>query len=746
MLSAGDDDYQKLQLGGNQLRLLTSGGGSRVVVALTHHPLAWLSDAISAEAWFETQVDVHLSGHLHEADATFTQHSRGTERIRLQAGSVHGDEGGDGAHGYAFGQVRISEDGAACLEYWPRIWKQNRWQSDGDRLPSDKTSFVFNLGRRLRAAEAQRRDDEATARSAKQLELLGNRRTAYPTDLSIAELAERGLLLDVTATRRGNGGTIGVEEMTAMLSGGESLLLLGEPGVGKTVATYLLHRQLLSVGVVPVVVNAVAFAERTAHRSGGTPESVEDKALAGAEILIVDGLDEALASDLSPLEIGDVLSELRRWAPLVATCRAHEFDTELLSVVDVGAFNDTAVIEGWDIGDFEEFCNRLERAGLLASAAGLTKAAAQSEALSALVRVPLLARMLTFVVGAAAEVADRTALYDLYLRKLARSVEERLVRINCGEDGVFGEWQQLSLAVFRQGLLAGDALPGAEPTRILAATGRSVECAQVIASGVLDYTTGGGELIARYRHYTFYEFFVASAIAAELAGAAARGEGRCWQIFRQDLPREVRRHLSRLLRRMPAVNDLLLSQFEALVDDVGDETDWRVVGILLAYFLGRADLGSGVLGKLHDKTSDVFLRTSLSWALANAGDEGATESYLDEMADPRSEAALYNRGYLLYYHGDIGGGPPYLDDDSSRPWDRTRAAVLELVGRSGYANEEPPARRALDLFTLGDFCRSRGEVLDEDAAKMVEEAVAAVVTSAEGLGERLTSIWAEVRA
>lgn len=753
LLAADDDDQGRLQLGNGQLRELIGErqDPAMVTVALTHHPLDWLYDATEAEAWFHGRVHIHLSGHLHEARASHVSHSDGDERVHLQAGATHGDEGGACGHGYSFGHVEVSDDGVVRVTYWPRIWTPvKQWRTDRDRLPDDATSATWTLTHKLRPRVASApAANVLLSASADQVERVAARRTAYPTDLSIGDLSTRDLLIAPRLRDDATGAVTGLDDAVSALAAGASLFVGGEPGAGKTVLTFLIHQALLQQAVrtpVPVALQELGdgpYDAAAVARVLGVAET--DVADVDELLLIVDGVDEVLAGGVAPADVVLMLRDLRGVGPLLVTCRVHEFETDLLGRIDTAMFTRLFTLLPWTFDDFVDFCVRLEAAELVEDAAGLSARVEESDALRSLIGLPLLARMLTFVMThTGASIENVTDLYSDYLRSLARTVETRLTRIGCADVNVFALWQATSWQVFDQRLLGGDAMDGSVPGRLLGEYGLSPHCAQVVAAGILDYVEVRGRLMARYRHYTFLEYLVASHLANELGERAARGDSRCWDLFRHDLPREIRRHLTRLLLGTPRVSELLVEQFGALCD-IGPDTERLVVGNLLAYYLGRLQADVPRLRALLDAEEDPFLKTSLLWALANAGDVETTRGYLDAMANAGDDVlAIYNRGYLLYYYGDIArGNPPYLDEESAVGWDQTRVKTVELLQRPGYRELEPSARRALDLFTLLDFFRFRRALPTDEEREVIRNAVQHLTEDEPILGGLVGTLAAE---
>ena len=106
-----------------------------IVIALTHHPLSWLvqRDQSEVRAPLLARAHLHLRGHLHEADYSYTQ-SPQHRLIELPAGATYA------GHGWPMSFQLIELDGAAgqgrvSLRAWQRDW--DAWVSDRTKLPPD---------------------------------------------------------------------------------------------------------------------------------------------------------------------------------------------------------------------------------------------------------------------------------------------------------------------------------------------------------------------------------------------------------------------------------------------------------------------------------------------------------------------------------------------------------------------------------------------------------------------------------
>lgn len=735
LLCTGPDEGM-LQLGTEQLRrsFLPAPDESTVTLALTHHPFDWLKDGSNAEAWTSQYADVHLSGHVHLPSTAGPREGGQPEIVKVTAGAAHGEEGAPPEHSYNFGAIYVDDDDTLVVRAWHRKWARTTFIADLERADDETQGYAEDRQRRRLHPRADASGvEEATLRASRQLlRSLGARRTAYPTDLTISELDSRHVLvMPRLVGLLGRKDTVDVHGLADGLEAGGSALVLGEPGAGKTVLVYLLHQELFRRGRLPLslsIADLVGLPELTLDDlqkavvrhlpMGSTVDFARDEL-----VYLVDGLDEAVAAGSSLRDIARVLDWLPQIGTVLATCRVREFEDHLVGRMNLDRFEQMTLLADWTDADFAEFVTKLEAAHLFESTAVL-EVVRRSPALQHLVRRPLFARMLTFIFPKErSAISDVAGLYAAYLRHLARAVETRMRRTGCTPENAYGLWQVTSWHVFATRAFHQELLPAAVPGAYLVTTqGLSPSCAQTVVHGLLDFTQFGTELQARYRHYSFFEFLVADHVATTLVERAMRGESTCWDLLALDLPREMRRHLTRILAQstpLPVIG-LLLDQFARLKEDVPDETTRRVVGNLSAYILGRIGATPTELHALLNGEEDNFLRTSLYWALANVDDRDATSSYATLLQEDPDMASL-NRGYLLYYWGDIDREqpPPYRDDVSGADWSQTRSRTLELMAADDYASRESLSRRTLDLMTFLDFANFHRTPLASDEAEVV---------------------------
>ena len=152
--AADDDDHGKLRVGKMQIGQLFShpmAARDELVVAMSHHPLdaGWLADEKDTSAWVRSSAHIHLSGHVHEADAERVSNAGGQWLVRVVAGSVHGEDlpaAVPASHGYNFAEI-IDDNGRLTLRLWPRRWsdKNKKFRLDAENAPNNEHSVDIHL-------------------------------------------------------------------------------------------------------------------------------------------------------------------------------------------------------------------------------------------------------------------------------------------------------------------------------------------------------------------------------------------------------------------------------------------------------------------------------------------------------------------------------------------------------------------------------------------------------------------------
>jgi hypothetical protein len=568
--------------------------------------------------------------------------------------------------------------------------------------------------------------DEAQSTSQLSKELLtqlGRRRTAYPLDMSLDELAKSDLFVQPRISRYASPPGLAsrqpITDLVRTLAAKRSCLLLGEPGAGKSLSLYWVAIRCAEEGQTPIVLraqDAVDFFNSPAW------ERIKGR-LDGDIAVFIDGLDEALGlweREGMPQQLIDEIARV----PCLITSRTREFEeSAVLKRTDV-VFDAAYVLQDWSVDDeFSEYLDKLEKAGLIHDTR-LYEAVARSNELTRLVSRPLYARMLTFVGGdSAGRLSDSNSLYGEYVVKLARVADASLDHRGCHiPGGVLPMWKHTAWIVHE----GSAATPGAvEIGSVIGRLGSRVsrECARSSVDQILDVRHIGDREVGEFVHYSFFEYLLASFVCDQLL--RPDGSDSAIKVLRYDLSREVRHFLVAQLRTsgQREVANLLGSVIAGTNMDVLSSQEERLCAWNLSvYLLSRSFAHSTrVLARLLKSDLDDFRRISVLWALCHLGSRQALDAFYASLEESPEWRALC-RGYVLYYYGDITreDGPPYKDGSPYVLHLQTYERVLRMLRADRFRTSVRPERRFIDIYTFLDILRVRGVSISDEVRAQLE--------------------------
>ena len=736
LLANDDNDKGKLQLGYTQLRTATEDASAGILmILLTHHPVDWLGDGDAVTPVLTEYFDLHLYGHLHLPKSYRDSLLQRKGLISIGAGATyHGLSGtgiGAGEYSYSICSLGWNRAGRLMLRVWPRIWsgRAARWGADHAILDPGADFGTYPIIGYQRAPGLTGSSEGVNAWlqwSSRTVRSFGNRRTAYPLDLTIRELFEREISIqarvkDLAVSHNVGGGQALSETAITGSSHGKATLILGEPGTGKSVAAYELTRALSSMGVIPIILRASEF--KALLSPGHEYAEVMKTALGTASswdaklALVIDGIDEMSGSSNSITLAGEFILTAANVMRVIVTCRRREFEDEISRWIPDATFDQILSVKEWSVDDeFNEYVRRLVAARLLRDT-DIWRVVNNSPSLRKLAERPLFARMLTYVgVEDSGDVKSATSLYDRYLNSLASSCASSLAGPSVESVDPMKIWRTAAQITFENALIIDEELSYSAVELLLSKeTGISVFTIRRTMAYILDIRERGSVRFGQFVHYSFLEFLVASSIFDHLVvdKSIANIEAVVMR-FRYDLPRRVRHFLTNLLRssNSEVVGSLLSAAYTRARDMDLRPPVRRIVCNLIAYVVSRSFPDeSHLLEALLSEENDPFLRNSLFWAICHVGDPAGAVSFIRELDSSVSRRQM-NRGYLLYYHGDLSRDlePPFMDSPPLRTWSFTRGEVLEMMTDSQYQSTVSPPRQAIDLYTFFDFCIARGEV------------------------------------
>lgn len=716
-----------------------------VTMITFHHPAEWCRNRKDIKAQVLRHYDVLLTGHIHKASTWQHRSGSGHEFVHIMSGAVH-DPTKRGRkwkrednYRYCLCTVLREPNGDIVLHQWPRRWRQKDVDFAVDTDLTDGSSpyskWVLKKHRDADPATPSPALGRATAKQIigsvnveTAIERFGARRTAFPTDHSIAELGKQKLIVP-PAFSSADKDEFSLDELASEVLGGKHVLILGSPGSGKSVALYSLAERLKTLGAKPIPLRFSDLRRLFASGIGlshGFSVGEEDKSV----VVLVDGLDEAsVSAGIGVRTISQWLEEIARQFTLVLSCRRAEFEMQLAAYVAQISFSHLAHLKFWRPEvEFKDFIDRLVAAGLLQDDSLLSLVDSDATIQSFAAR-PLFARMLCLVGSEAARsVKSLEDLYISFFEGLERRTDASLADADCylGDGAVGRLWSEAAWQSFRLGLLEDEALQYPTLLSVLSGTDADDECIARALTAIIDSGSKVRRLAASYVHYSFYEFLLSSALERRILGPRPLAQDRdSIEVLYNDIPRRVRHFLVNRLRKTggPRGKQQLLDAYRYLRTQFALEES-RTGCNLIVYILSRVYACYAELRELQAKERDLFIRNSLFWGLAHSGDAESTERFLRSLEESPEHIQMC-RGYLLYYHGDLGfeSDPPFLDDKPFVKWPRTRSAVTEMVASESYAAEVRPQRRIIDVYTLMSLAAAREEKFDDRESRIIRSCI-----------------------
>lgn len=594
----------------------------------------------------------------------------------------------------------------ADSDHWPAgAWRKYAVQNTTALLPVLlRDRRLADLTARTSTAERSRPTlARCRAISRDTLARLGRRRTAYPLDLSIAELYEEDLLIETPTKAGRRKPDITAADLAVQLRRGESSLLLGEPGAGKTVALYQVAQACIAQGLLPIVVRA-----RDLGRLKDDLDIANLRPNARRRVaLLIDGLDEALGEWHGATGVGTQFVTASGAVPVAATSRSREFHASGELQATLASFQRLYHLQPWRAAvEFSAFLDKLAAAGRPAPS-GLRERVNRSAGLRRLASRPLYARMLTYVgEDDGLRITNAPALYGAYLGRLARVTDHLLE-----EQGLtsllsaMDLWKQIAWSLHRRGAQPSEPALAFDMLDELVADLPSPPAQRILLGYLFDVTEQAGRHQLDFVHHSFYEYLLAAAVLDALLdstepSAAADALGH-------DLSREVRHHLVMQMRAGygTLLAGRLASAYELVASDGLSAGDQRLAAAnLTTYLLSRLSRDTkGLLRELLEREELLFLRLALTWALCHVGEAPALHDFVRECEE--DDWRTHVRGYVLYYYGDLprDSGPPYRDTPPYAPCPLSRRRVLAMMSERSYRRAIPVERRYVDVYSYLDL-------------------------------------------
>ena len=118
------------------------------------------------------------------------------------------------------------------------------------------------------------------------------------------------------------------------------------------------------------------------------------------------------------------------------------------------------------------------------------------------------------------------------------------------------------------------------------------------------------------------------------------------------------------------------------------------------------------LKDILNNEENYFIKNSLYWACIKNKDTEIFDYYISLLCT-NQEYAFYNRGYHLYYYGDmIFENFPFIDNDVNVTWEKTRKFMMD--NRITVKTNDSYYIKLLDIWTYIDLAIFHNTILEDD--------------------------------
>lgn len=488
---------------------------------------------------------------------------------------------------------------------------------------------------------------------------------------------------------------------------GKRVLLLGEPGIGKTTSGMIAAAAALGAVAPGRTVLFVSLRD-VAVPPGSSAEKLADSLVRGALgdlyerapwpgplpsdlDLVVDGLDEALLAVADAVPLVGALADR---GPLLITCRLADFERALREIST--AFDVIVRLEPWGENERAEFSAALRAVGREGAAAYVDRHGQREP--------ELLSRPLWLACAAYA--------YEQGRLGESQPLDDYALLFQCGEALAEEERSRSGLAA---GVQLADwwARTAWEENRTGRAqravtVGELLDAAQVpneerLRKAVQSQLDIQGGIVRGFHHDVFRDFWLARRIVTAVADPSVPPD-HIGSLLRPQRTPVANKLVRAGLRQQPAIEATAARLRTAF--GLSDDT-WARNQIL--YLLGRIDRSAVtrvfLAEQWNDPSLELFVRYSAGWAGALAGDAEIEAAFYSELqSNPKLDEM--NRAYHRVYYDDSHVervNVPRVDDGGP-----AGNAVHQLVERIKAHEPQHLALRRVELFTLLRFGQTRG--------------------------------------
>ncbi len=525
--------------------------------------------------------------------------------------------------------------------------------------------------------------------------------------------------------------------LASALLRGRNVLLLGDPGHGKSTAALLCFRELVAASASGVHGYAPLFAKLRAVlalREKGETVSSEDflRALLALPsghrpwpstlrlperqwILVLDGADEA---SLDGGTLTSLLGNLTTHSSFLLTCRSTVFDRKFSP--GRRHFDEIVRLLPWSREYVETFVGALQAAGKQ-RAAHLIDMHKSQLPMSSFISIPLWLSMLAYLAerrGAEQQPivsTDAVRQYELLRICSVAVAEDEVERQGLDRElaeNLLRSWRKIAWLVLEarsEGrVLWVDQLP-------LGERGQGMAFAEAVLS-VLDII---GKEVLGFFHEIFFEFWLADYIVDVLIDdAASTGEvASVMSLQRSYVTNQFVRQRIASREDSNLIGARLRGAYHA-AESLGQRKAFACNQIL--YLLGRIDKSTenrDFVRAVWRSDEPEFVKYAAAFSAVILGDEEVEDEYFRRLST-NPVADRINRGYHLSYYGDtdpLYSAEAVPEDQGESNAARTLSRLFERLQRTESRHK---ALRRIELFTIRRFLETDRRIPDEIAEPM----------------------------
>ncbi|MBL8149111.1 MAG: HEAT repeat domain-containing protein [Blastocatellia bacterium] len=160
LLCQDNKDKGKLQVGNKQIsETLSEVTDNEIVIIMTHHPLDqiddgyWIIDSREILPRLNQNAQLHLCGHIHQANISRTVSGGGQDIVRIIAGATHGEK--REIYSYNICEIGMNEEGKLCVRTRPYFYSKSNadFRLDSENIPSGSTFSEMVLNKQPKSIE-----------------------------------------------------------------------------------------------------------------------------------------------------------------------------------------------------------------------------------------------------------------------------------------------------------------------------------------------------------------------------------------------------------------------------------------------------------------------------------------------------------------------------------------------------------------------------------------------------------------